>query len=249
MSANRVVDGVVRIHIRRGWHGDAGRHRKAARGNAAVIPDQHHVRGAVPVRDLPERPADRSAGHAVQGVGILEWVAAGRAAGPQVEAVRATEHGQVILDVRADEAAGNVVVERLGQRRAGPIVERGPPDLVRPARVERRRQQGAVPPEVRALATDRELPGNVLIRVQGQRNLMEVVQTLDAVGGRPDLLDGGQEQANQDRNNGDDDEKFDQGISGSAHDRILLSVRLAPLPAPQGGLYPVPLRLAKRFAC
>ena len=45
---------------------------------------------------------------------------------------------------------------------------------------------------------------------QGQGELLEVVLALDARRRGPDLLHGGQEQADQDRDDGDDDQQLDQ---------------------------------------
>jgi hypothetical protein len=46
----------------------------------------------------------------------------------------------------------------------------------------------------------------------------EVVLTLHPRGGLADLLDGGQEQADQDRNDGDHHQQLDEGKSGPAAD-------------------------------
>ena len=46
---------------------------------------------------------------------------------------------------------------------------------------------------------------------RGDTHLFEAVGALDTIGGFADLLDGRQEQADEDANDGDDDEEFDQG--------------------------------------
>jgi hypothetical protein len=49
-----------------------------------------------------------------------------------------------------------------------------------------------------------------VVIVQRQTELLEVVGAAHTVGGLADLLDGGQQQANEDGNDGDDDQKLDQ---------------------------------------
>jgi hypothetical protein len=56
-----------------------------------------------------------------------------------------------------------------------------------------------------------QLAVGVVVVVGGQAELLEVVGALDAGGGLADLLDGGQQQADQDGDDGDDDEQFDEG--------------------------------------
>jgi hypothetical protein len=51
--------------------------------------------------------------------------------------------------------------------------------------------------------------------VQGQADLPQVVLALGALGGGADLLDGGQEQADQDGDDGDHDEQFHQREGGA----------------------------------
>jgi hypothetical protein len=51
--------------------------------------------------------------------------------------------------------------------------------------------------------------------MQRNADLLEIVLTFHAIGGLAYLLHGGEKQANQHSNNGDDDEKLDQGKSGS----------------------------------
>src|SRR5262249_40041914 len=46
--------------------------------------------------------------------------------------------------------------------------------------------------------------------VHGEADLVQVVGAADAGGGLADLLDGGQEQTDQDGDDGDDDEQFNQ---------------------------------------
>ena len=55
-----------------------------------------------------------------------------------------------------------------------------------------------------------ELVVNVVVVVQTQPDLLHVVGAFHPVRGLPDLLHGGQKQANQDCDNGNDDEQFDQ---------------------------------------
>jgi hypothetical protein len=58
--------------------------------------------------------------------------------------------------------------------------------------------------------------------VQGEALLLEVVGVLRPGGGLADLLDGGEQQADQDRDDGDDDEQLDQREGGPAanHERL-----------------------------
>jgi hypothetical protein len=58
--------------------------------------------------------------------------------------------------------------------------------------------------------------------VQRQADLVQVVLALEACGGLADLLDGGQEHADQDRDDRDDHQQLDQG-EGTAvtHGRTL----------------------------
>ena len=57
----------------------------------------------------------------------------------------------------------------------------------------------------------RETPGRVVIVVHGEAELLEVVLALQACGGGPHLLDGGEEQADEDRNNRYHHQQLDQG--------------------------------------
>src|SRR5262249_16070987 len=74
----------------------------------------------------------------------------------------------------------------------------------------------------------REMVVGVVVVVQGEADLFEVVGAAHAVGGLADLLHGGQEQANQDANNGDDDQQFNQGKPASS-----LSLNVSHCPPPQ----------------
>jgi hypothetical protein len=47
--------------------------------------------------------------------------------------------------------------------------------------------------------------------VHPEADLPQVVGTLDPRGGLPDLLDGGEEQPDEDGDDADDDEEFDEG--------------------------------------
>lgn len=55
-----------------------------------------------------------------------------------------------------------------------------------------------------------------MIVVYCQSELLEVVLALRSAGGFACLLDGGQQDGNKDRNNGDDDEKLDKSEAYSA---------------------------------
>ena len=61
-----------------------------------------------------------------------------------------------------------------------------------------------------------------MVAVQGEPDLLEVAGAADAVGGLADLLDGGQEQADQHGDNRDDDEQLDECESGSAERMSIL---------------------------
>jgi len=50
----------------------------------------------------------------------------------------------------------------------------------------------------------------------GQSDLLEVVRTLGASGCLTHLLNGGHEQGDENRDDGDHDEQFDEGKTGSA---------------------------------
>ena len=70
----------------------------------------------------------------------------------------------------------------------------------------------------------REAAVGVVVVVQRQAELLEVVLALGPVGRLADLLDGGQEQADQDRDDRDDDEQLDERERGPAsHEMTLLS--------------------------
>src|SRR5262245_21920117 len=49
-----------------------------------------------------------------------------------------------------------------------------------------------------------------VVVVQAEADLLEIVGALHPVGGLPDLLNGREKQADQDRDDGDDDEEFDE---------------------------------------
>jgi hypothetical protein len=65
--------------------------------------------------------------------------------------------------------------------------------------------------------------------VQGEADLFEVVLALGPRGSGPDFLDGGQEQADQDGDDGGDHQQFDQGEATAwgfllLHGHLLLTV-------------------------
>jgi len=69
---------------------------------------------------------------------------------------------------------------------------------------------------------------DIHVAVHGQANLLEVVQALDARCRRANLLDGGDQQRDQNRNDRDDDEQLDEreggpmdGTHSRAHDAPL----------------------------
>ena len=55
-----------------------------------------------------------------------------------------------------------------------------------------------------------KLPGRRVVVVQCQADLLQVVRALHASGRFADLLHGGKQQADQDRDDGDDHEQFDE---------------------------------------
>src|SRR5262249_10869040 len=58
---------------------------------------------------------------------------------------------------------------------------------------------------------DWELPVVAVVVVRGQGDLLEVVQALGACGGRADLLDGGEQQADEDGDDRDHHQQLNQG--------------------------------------
>src|SRR5262249_28772820 len=87
----------------------------------------------------------------------------------------------------------------------------------------------------------------VVIRLQGDADLLEVVGTLGAVGGLPHFLHGREQQADQHGDDGDDDEQLDQGEApwavqtGRLHDRTSgwASVLDRPYATPPSERHPV----------
>ena len=79
----------------------------------------------------------------------------------------------------------------------------------------------------------REPAGSALVVVQGQADLLEVVDALDAAGGLARRLHGGQQQRDQDRDDRDDDQQLDQREGGatmsSLHDVTLSFRRDGPM--------------------
>ncbi len=67
-------------------------------------------------------------------------------------------------------------------------------------------------------------PLRTFVIVHGQADLLQVVRALGTPGGFPGRLDGGQEQRDQDRDDGDHDEQLDQGEPEAAvtHDLMIL---------------------------
>jgi len=55
-----------------------------------------------------------------------------------------------------------------------------------------------------------EVPDAVVVVLKGEADLLEVVGALHSGGGFTHLLDGGEQQADQDGDDGDHDEQFDQ---------------------------------------
>jgi hypothetical protein len=56
--------------------------------------------------------------------------------------------------------------------------------------------------------------------MHGQAELVQVIATLGAAGRLTGLLDGRQEQGDQDRNDGDHHEQFNQGETATSHDEV-----------------------------
>ena len=63
----------------------------------------------------------------------------------------------------------------------------------------------------------REGPGDALVVVQRQADLLEVVRALDPAGRLAGRLDGGQQQGDQHGDDGDDDQQLDQREGTSRH--------------------------------
>lgn len=69
-----------------------------------------------------------------------------------------------------------------------------------------------------------------MVVVDGQTNLLQMIAALGATGGFTSLLNGRQQQRNQDRNDGNHDEQLDErealstrgGRSGRSHGRSLV---------------------------
>jgi hypothetical protein len=64
--------------------------------------------------------------------------------------------------------------------------------------------------ETRLLEAGREAPVDAVVVVCGQAQLLQIVGALQAGGGLADLLDGGQEQADEDGDDGDHHQQLDQ---------------------------------------
>jgi hypothetical protein len=75
-------------------------------------------------------------------------------------------------------------------------------------------------------------PVGVVVVMDGQGDLLDLVLALGAGGGLADLLDGGQQQPDQDGDDGDDDEQLDQREatpgSPSEHGTVLAGGRREP---------------------
>ena len=67
-----------------------------------------------------------------------------------------------------------------------------------------------VPPTIAGDVRRGEGPGDALVVVQPQADLLEVVGALDAARGLAGRLHGGQQQGDQHRDDGDDDQQLDQ---------------------------------------
>ena len=78
-------------------------------------------------------------------------------------------------------------------------------------------------PHAAAAAHGEDVVDRVVV-VQGQADLLEVVDALGPPGGLAGRLHGGQEQGDQDGDDGDDDQQFDQGEATTTHGRILLDM-------------------------
>src|ERR1043166_1764342 len=67
----------------------------------------------------------------------------------------------------------------------------------------------------------RELLVGAFVIVHGEYELLEIVGALNARGGSAYLLHGRDQQRNQDRDDGDDDQQFDEGetTTGTKHER------------------------------
>ena len=69
-----------------------------------------------------------------------------------------------------------------------------------------------------ACAARREAAVHAFVVVQGEADLLQVVLALHAGGGLADLLDGGQQQADQDGDDGDHDQQFDERERSTRND-------------------------------
>ena len=70
--------------------------------------------------------------------------------------------------------------------------------------------------------TRREDPVRRLVIHRGQRELLEVVDALDAPGRRPGRLDGRKQQRDQHRDDRDDDQQLDQREARRPRDRTFI---------------------------
>jgi hypothetical protein len=79
-----------------------------------------------------------------------------------------------------------------------------------------------------------------VVVVQAQADLLEVVAAFGASGGRPDLLDRGEQEPDEDGDDGNDDQQFDQGERGTGS-RNELHHRDLPYAGPRlpRGFHPV----------
>ena len=85
------------------------------------------------------------------------------------------------------------------------------------------RQQVRLGREPVGVDASRELAVGVVVVVQGQPDLLQVVLALHPGGGLADLLDGGQQQADQDRDDRDHDQQLDQREPGSRRGLFMIT--------------------------
>ena len=77
-------------------------------------------------------------------------------------------------------------------------------------------------------------PVRVVVVVDGQADLLEVVRALHPVGGLADLLDRGQQQADQDGDDGDHHQQLDQREADSKFPGLVRGMRMFRITTPAG---------------